>query len=46
MERVLHANKEPALNPDPFNLVERDFVALRSYSLVVRGLSYAAMAWA
>jgi len=27
MERFLHANEETALNPDPFDLVKRDFVA-------------------
>jgi hypothetical protein len=27
MERVLHANEETALNPGPFDLVERDVVA-------------------
>ena len=27
MERVLHANEETALNPDPFDPVEPEFVA-------------------
>src|SRR5260370_32321525 len=27
MERFRHANEETALNPDPFDLVKRDFVA-------------------
>jgi len=27
MERLLHAKEETALNPDPFDLVERDFIA-------------------
>jgi len=44
MERVLHANEETALNPGPFDLVERDVVA-RERSAAGRTKSPACSSW-